>query len=367
VRAGAARRLRPRGWLFRSTAQVNDFAYSAPAVASRSSSGGSLLGRAANLVACAIVWGVLRTLIGLLAAGICSRTLSPPDKGAAPMRRTPRFRVLILALALALAACGAATRVLYDGAEPAVLLIANRHLALLGDQWKVASVAVGRFHVWHRRNELPRYATLLTDAAGRVRRGLTRSDVEWGLQSARARYAALVEAAVLQSTPLIEAFDAENVAALERRFAQEDAKRVREHLSGSPAKRERERVKAIVKRFEEWTGPLNESQAGLVGQFVAATADYPEYAHQLRRRRQRELVTLLDRAVREDSAAPVDALRALFIAWGLEKTPERRRRDERFVELLLELDRCLTPAQRARVVERLTRYAEDARVLARGA
>ena len=166
----------------------------------------------------------------------------------------------------------------------------------MGDQWKVASVAVGRFHAWHRRNELPRYATLLTDAAGRVRRGLTRSDVEWGLQSARARYAALVEAAVLQSTPLIETFDAENVAALERRFAQEDAKRVREHLSGSPAKRERERVKAIVKRFEEWTGPLSEAQVGLVGQFVAATADYPEYAHELRLRRQRELVTLLDRA-----------------------------------------------------------------------
>jgi len=49
---------------------VNDSAYSAPAVASRSSSGGSLLGRPANLVACAIGWGVLRTLIGLLAAGI---------------------------------------------------------------------------------------------------------------------------------------------------------------------------------------------------------------------------------------------------------------------------------------------------------
>jgi hypothetical protein len=286
---------------------------------------------------------------------------------AASMRRVPGFRVLVLALALALAACGTATRLLYDGAEPAVLLMANRHLALAGDQWKLARLAVGRFHAWHRRNELPRYATLFTDAAGRVRRGLARSDVEWALQSVRARYAALVEAAVLQSVPLIEAFDAENVAALERRFAQEDAKRVREHLSGSPAKRERDRVKAIVKRFEEWTGPFTEAQVALVGKYVAATVDYPEYADEQRLRRQRELVALLDRGVREDSAPPVDALRALFIAWGIERTPERRRREEQFVQLLLELDRSLTTGQRARVVERLTGYAEDARALSRGA
>ncbi len=284
------------------------------------------------------------------------------------MDRIDRFRTLICALALVVAACGGATRLVYDGAEPAVLVIADRYLALEGDQWKRARAATGRFHAWHRRNELPRYATLLADAAGRVQRGLARADVEWAIQSVRTRYAALVEAAVRESMALVETLDAENVAAVERRFAQEDRKRAREHLSGNPARLERERVTAIVKRFEEWTGPLTDAQVALVGQFVAATADYRHHAHDLRQRRQRELVALLDRGVRDDSAPPpADELRSLFLAWGLERTPERRRRDEQFAQLLLGLDRTLTAAQRARVVERLTGYAEDARVLARGA
>jgi Family of unknown function (DUF6279) len=281
--------------------------------------------------------------------------------------RTVRFRALICALALALAACGGATRLVYDSAEPAVLVIANRHLALEGDQWKRARIATGRFHAWHRRNELPRYAALFAEAAGRVQRGLARADVDWAIQSVRTRYAALVEAAVRESMPLVETLDAENVAAVERRFAQEDRKRVREHLSGNLAKHERERVTALVKRFEEWTGPLTDAQVALVGQFVAATADYPQYAHELRLRRQRELVALLERGVREDSPPPAEELRSLFVAWGLERTPERRRRDEQFAQLLLGLDRSLTATQRARVVERLTGYAADARALARGA
>lgn len=278
------------------------------------------------------------------------------------MIRARRSCALLL-VALLLAACGGTTRLVYDGANPAILLAANRHLALEGDQWKLARAAIARFHAWHRRSELPRYAALFAEAAGRVQRGLGRADVDWGLQNVRARYTALVEAAVRESMPLVETFDAENVATLERRFEQQNAKR----LSDDPAKRARERVKTLVKRFEDWTGPLGDEQVELVRSFVAATADHPYHAHELRLRRQRELVAMVNRAVQTDSGPPPDQLRALFLGWGLERTPERRRHEEAFVQLLLRLDGSLTASQRARVVERLTAYAEDARVLARGA
>jgi hypothetical protein len=163
---------------------------------------------------------------------------------------------------------------------------------------------------------------------------------------------------------VIDTLDAENVSTLERRFAQEDRKREREHLSGDPARLERERVKALVKRLEDWTGPLAGAQIDLVRRFVSATADQPRHAHELRLRRQREVVDMLNRAVRSDSAPPAEALRTLFLDWALERTPERRQRDEQFVQLILALDRSLSIDQRARAVERLTGYAEDARALA---
>ncbi len=43
---------------------------------------------------------------------------------------------------------------------------------------------------------------------------------------------------------------------------------------------------------------------------------------------------------------------------------EDRRWDEDFAQLVVDLDRSLSPAQRARVVRRLSDYAEDCAVLA---
>ena len=45
--------------------------------------------------------------------------------------------------------------------------------------------AAREFHVWHRREELPRYAALLDEAAARLERGLTRDDVVWAVGAVR--------------------------------------------------------------------------------------------------------------------------------------------------------------------------------------
>jgi hypothetical protein len=76
-------------------------------------------------------------------------------------------------------------------------------------------------------------------------------------------------------------------------------------------------------------------------------------------------VALLEAGVQGDNGPPTDALRALFVAWATERTPERQRHEARFVEMVLELDRSLNAAQRAAAVERAKDYAEDFRALAR--
>jgi len=280
------------------------------------------------------------------------------------MRVFRSIRAALLLLSVVLGACGGVTRVVYDNADAAVLLLADRYLDLEGEQWKLARGSIGRFHAWHRRTELPRYASLLQSAAGRVARGLDRDDVEWAMQSLRARYAVLVAAAVQESAPLLDTLDADNVAALERHFAAEDRKRVRDRLTGDPPKRERDRVAAIVKRFEEWTGPLAEPQKELVRRFVRSTADYPRHAHETRLRKQRGLVELLRRDIRAANGSPAEDLRAHLLGWEDEGAPKRDYQ-ARFVQLIVDLDRTLTPSQRASVIERLSRYVEDCRQLER--
>jgi hypothetical protein len=249
----------------------------------------------------------------------------------------------------------------------AVLEMANRDLDLEDEQWRLARGAIDRFHAWHRRAELARYAALLQDAADRVQDGLTRDDVEWGIASLRERYAVLVSAAVRESAPLLAQLDADNVAALARHFAGEDRKRVRERLSGDPAKRERERTDAIRRRLEDWTGPLSEAQVEPVRHFVRATADYPRHAHESRVRKQRALVELLERNVRAGNGEVTAELHSFLLAWESERDASRLAHQERFVELILDLDRTLTATQRERAVARLDRYAEDFQALARRA
>lgn len=281
------------------------------------------------------------------------------------MLRLPIRRAAALLLSVVLAACGGATRLAYESGDAWVLVMTDRYLDLEGEQWQLARGAIRRFHAWHRRTEMPRYAALLQSTAGRVERGLTREDVEWGIQSLRVRYAALVEAAVRESTPLLHALDAENVAALERRFAADDRKRIREAQSGDAAKRERARVLALVKRIEEWTGPLSGAQQDSVRRFVQATADRPRQAQEHRSRKQRELVMLLVRDDGSAKAANPEQLRAFFVEWEAERSVERRAYHARFVNLILELDRTLTASQRAHAIGRLGRYAEDCRQLSR--
>jgi hypothetical protein len=279
----------------------------------------------------------------------------------------PFPRAALLLLSLLVAACSGATRIVYDTADTGVLVIADRYLDFEREQWKLAHAAINRFHAWHRRTELPRYAMLLEGAADRVRRGLTGADVEWGIQSLRTRYAVLVDAAVRESVPLLDTLDAENVAGLERRFAAEDRKRVRERLSGNPAKRERDRVAAIAKRVEEWTGPLSDAQEELVRRFVRATEDDPQHAHEFRLRKQRDLVALLERHVRKDNGSLPGELRSFLLRWEAERSAQRREYHARFVKLIVDLDRTLTASQRTHAIERLGKYAEDFRALARRA
>jgi Family of unknown function (DUF6279) len=275
------------------------------------------------------------------------------------MRPIPGRNVALALLSALLFACGAATKLVYEQADTAVLLLGDGYLDFAGAQSKTAREAVQRFHAWHRRAELPQYAVLLNGAAARVDRGLNRADVEWGIETVRARYAVLVGAAIEEASPFLVILDDGNFDALERRFAADDRKRLREQLSGDAAKRERTRAAAIVKRLEKWTGPLSRDQSEIVQRFVRATADHPRQAHEYRRGRQRDLLALLQHDGGPDKAQ----LRSFFLAWEADGPARDAEYHARYVELILGLDRSLTSSQRARVTEHLRQYAEDARQL----
>lgn len=277
-------------------------------------------------------------------------------------------RFLLAALAAGvLAGCGSVMRVAYNNGDFVLRMTANEYFDLEGEQQEQLKAQLARFHEWHRREELPRYAGIFQAAAERLGRGLTREDVTWAFDAVRARYRVFMLQAADESAPVMATFKSSNYAALEKKFADTNAKFTKEYLGPDQAKRDRARSKWLVERFEFFMGDLSDAQVALVERFVQSQPRINEVRLTDRKRRQQEFVELL-RQYQSSPELP-ERLRAYFVNWeggrGREHGQYAREWEERLVQLVLDVDATLTPEQRQRIVARFEALAEDCRVLAR--
>ena len=278
-----------------------------------------------------------------------------------------RRAALVLAAAFALAGCGAVVRVAYNNGDFALRVMANEYFDTNGDQSEILKAQLTRFHEWHRREELPAYARMFQSAADRTVRGLTREDVTWAIVSVRERYREVVAQAAEDGAPVIATLKPDNFTALDRKFAEVNAKFTREYLTGDQAKRDRARAKWFEERFEWFIGDLTEQQVAAIHRFVQAQPRMNEVRLADRKRRQQEFVAL----IRQYQSSPelAERMRSFFVHWerdrGVEHAQLARDWEGRLVDLVLEIDRTLTPDQRAKLVGRFESLADDCRVLAR--
>ncbi|MGH8681289.1 MAG: DUF6279 family lipoprotein [Burkholderiales bacterium] len=276
------------------------------------------------------------------------------------------MRLWIVVLAAALGGCGSVARIAYNHGDFALRMMANDYLDLQTEQEDLLKAQLGRFHDWHRREELPLYAGILQGAADRLAQGLKREDVTWAFGAVRARYRVFVLQAADESAPVMATLKPDNYAALAKKFADTNLKFTQEYLGPDQAKRDRARAKRLVERFEFFMGDLTDAQVALVERFVQSQPRISEVRLADRRRRQQEFVALL----RQYQASPelAERLRGYFVDWesgrGLEHAKHAREWEERLVQLVLDVDATLTPGQRQRIGARFEALAQDCLVLA---
>ena len=113
--------------------------------------------------------------------------------------------------------------------------------------------AVGTFHVWHRQEELPKYAALLNtiQSSVRERNATTAADVNNWIDTAEqySRNARLCHP-VNFSYDLMQTLTDKQVDFIEKRFANERKKNFTRYLKFTPEERRERRVKNVVK----WAG-----------------------------------------------------------------------------------------------------------------
>jgi len=269
---------------------------------------------------------------------------------------------VLLALGWLAAGCSA-LRIAYENADTYVYYRATSYLDLDAKASQELDERIDEFFAWHRRNALPHYARIAEDAGKRVARGLTPEDIGWAYDALFAHARQSLRVAGERIAPMLDRLTPQQVAYMEKRFAEDNRRFAKEFLRGSEAERRKRRAKRIEERLEDWVGNLSPAQVQKIRQFSERMPLYDELRDRDRKRMQAELI----RMIRSREAQ--ERLPDWIANWERGRDPEHLAASERFRReygtLLVELDRTLTPDQRAHAVGNFRRYAEDFRTLAR--
>lgn len=264
-------------------------------------------------------------------------------------------RALCAFLLLLLSGCSV-TRLAYDNADLFLRWQANSYFDFEGEQSEELDRRIAAFLAWNRAKALPQYARLAGETAARVQNGIKREDLEWGYDAVKAQVREALAAAAAESAGLLDQLTAEQITHFEKRLAEDNRKFSREMVQGTVEERHKRRVKRNVERLEEWFGSLDDAQVERVRRYSARAPFSAELRERDRRRRQGELLAMLRAREAKQRLAP------WLVAWDQGREPAyveaTRATESEYFELLLDLDRMLTPAQREACTLRLKKYAE---------
>lgn len=267
------------------------------------------------------------------------------------------LRAGVAALALLLLAACSGTRIAYNNADWLLRWRATSYLDVHGEQAEKLERGIAALLDWHRANALPRYARLTEEFGTRVARGLSRADLVWGYDAILEEARETLRAAANESAELLDSLNEAQIAHLESRISEDNRKFAEEYLAGSPRERRERRLRRNVERLEDWLGTLNDAQIERVKRYsdLAPLAD--EYRDQDRRRRQTELLAMV--RAREAGRRLADWAQG----WNLGRDPAYEAAAQahlkELLDMLLDLDRMMTPRQRERVVARLRELSGD--------
>jgi hypothetical protein len=273
---------------------------------------------------------------------------------------------------LGLSSCAAlnvgTVNVAYEHADWLLQRMAAHYVDFDAGQAQAVRTGFGNLHAWHRSQELPVYAELMDAAAARMERGLRRDDVVWIVRAINDRWQVVGQRLAGEMTPVLVTLTPGQVQQMERKLADDNAKFAKTQVSADVRKADKHRADWLVDQFARWTGELTPAQRQRIELAVKQTEDFPALRLAERRRRQSHFLELV--RDKRDPRALGSALNDM-LSTPREGADEAYRRsvaryEEQMTQMVLDLDRTLSPEQRATAASRMRRYAQSFRALAVG-
>ena len=283
--------------------------------------------------------------------------------------RGRRYALMLLCCSLLMSGCSA-VRFGYNRAPDLTYWWLDGYVDFKGDQSERAQGAIDEWFQWHRRVELPVYAALLAKAREQVAAPATaQMACEW-FDAARLRVDAALERALPGVAEVARRLSPDQLAHLERKYADINEDLVDNYLQPQAEARSRAQLKRALEPIEMIYGRMSSPQRERIAALAASTPfDAPRWIAE-RRRRQHDTLQTLTRLTAEQPtvAQAVDALRALAQRSRISPIGEYRDYQQRLIQFncafAAEVHNLTTPEQRRSAAAQLKDWEDDARALA---
>jgi hypothetical protein len=234
--------------------------------------------------------------------GECLRGVLADDFVPRIMARRVLRLCAVLAMAATLAGC-AATRLAYNQAPTLSYWWIDRHVDLNETQTGQTREDLQAFFQWHRRQELPSYASLLRQWQSMAVNEVSPAQACTQFEDIRVRLDRAAEETVEPFARLAVRLSPEQLENLRKQQAKSNEEFVKDFLSGSPEQRLRKRLDKAIERSESFYGKLDAAQRDLLRGLLQRSPFDPQRTQSERLRRQADLL----QTVRDAQAEPAKA------------------------------------------------------------
>lgn len=233
-----------------------------------------------------------------------------------------------------------------------------------------AEAAIEDWFRWHRREELPLYAELLTQARDQVTGPVSTEQACGWFDVANMRAGAALERALPGLAEVAMRLTPAQFVHLERKYDEVYKNVVKDFLQPDLEARAQARLERALKPIEFVYGDLSDEQRTRVAALAAQTPFEPErWVAERRRRQQDTLQTLRQIAADQPSAEQaMAALRALALRSRASPVADYRTYQQRLIQyncrFAAEVHNLTTPEQRRAAALQFKDWEDDARALA---
>jgi hypothetical protein len=278
--------------------------------------------------------------------------------------RRPLMYVVVCGMAALLGAGCTALSFTYNHAERLLLWRIDRYFHLSREQEGLVQNGLATLHTWHRNAELPRYVEFLEQIQERWRDGLTAEEVNATFDTFQKLRADLAQRVASESAQFLTTVDIKQIRYLER-VVQRDNRELLSEIRTTPEQRATKRLHRVLGWLRDWLGVLTPEQERRVGEIVRGLPDTTGPWADHRMQRQHEFVQLLE------SKPPPAVLRQSIEDWLARPEKNSPPGYIRFMHdfhqelknAILDIDRTVTPRQRAYAADKLRRLIREIQAL----